>query len=245
MARRRKSLLFPILFGTIGTAILIALGVWQMQRLEWKEALIADIEARMAADPVPIPDQPSPEADRLLRVAVSGKMGTREIHVISSVKPIGPGFRVIVPMEVGSWKDGTGRWILVDLGFVPERLKDPKSREATSVRWKPRLYQDEVVGLLHWPKEADGFTPEPDLEKNIWFARDVPKMAEWLKTDPVMVIAETHPDGEWPRPRPPGVGVPNRHLEYALTWFGLAIVWVVMTIVLVRGQRAARKAPGS
>ena len=238
MARRRKSFVFPILFGVVGTAVLSALGFWQMQRLEWKEALIADIEARMAADPVAMPDKPVPDDDRLLRVAISGKMDAREIHVISSVKMLGPGFRVIVPMELGEWKDGTGRWILVDLGFVPERLKDPKTREETSARWKPRLYQDKVVGLLHWPKEVDSFTPEPDVQKNIWFARDVSKMAEWLNTDPVMVVAEKHPDGDWPRPRPPGVGVPNRHLEYALTWFGLAIVWVVMTVIWVRGQRA-------
>ncbi|MEM9139054.1 MAG: SURF1 family cytochrome oxidase biogenesis protein, partial [Pseudomonadota bacterium] len=77
--------------------------------------------------------------------------------------------------------------------------------------------------------------------KNIWFARDVARMAEALGTEPVLIVAETHPEAAagnpWPRPQPPGTGLPNRHLEYALTWYGLGIVWVVMTIVWVASMR--------
>ena len=239
MALRRKSNLIPILFGVIGTCILVALGVWQMQRLEWKEAIIAKIEARMTAEPVDLPDDPNPEDHRLLRVQVSGKMGTPEIHVISSIKRLGAGYRVIVPMELGDQNQGTGRWIMVDLGFVPERLKDPKTRREDSIRWQQRAYSDELTGLVTWPQEVDSFTPNPDLDRNVWFARDVAKMAEQLKTDPILIVAEKHPEKPWPRPRPPGVGLPNRHLEYALTWFGLAIVWAAMTIVWLRAQRRA------
>jgi len=231
----RLRLLWPILFGAVGVTILVALGVWQTQRLEWKEGLIAEIEARMAADPVPLQAQGvvSRDDDYLLRVRAVGTLGGDEIHVLTSIKGRGPGFRVIAPMTLAD-----GRRALIDLGYVPETRKDdarvPPDRTDAPV---------EIVGLLHWPNEVDGFTPDPDRAKNIWFARDVPAMAEALGTEPILVVAASHPLGDYPLPRPPGVDLPNRHLEYALTWFGLAAVWAVMTVLLVR--RLARRAPGT
>ncbi|MEM6662194.1 MAG: SURF1 family protein [Pseudomonadota bacterium] len=246
MSRARKTPIAPIIIGVVGCAILIALGTWQVQRLAWKKGVIAGIEERLAADPVAVPDAVSEAEHHRLRVTAQGRMGKRELHVLTSIKRIGPGFRVVVPMELGDDAEGTGRWIMVDLGFVPERLKKPMTR-TDSVRWRKRLYHDRVTGLLYWPEDVDSFTPDPDIDGNLWFARDIGRMAEVLETDPVLLIAEAHPDSaegaKWPLPRPPGVDVPNRHLEYALTWYGLGLVWAVMSIVWFRGEwRKARAA---
>jgi surfeit locus 1 family protein len=225
-----RRIIVPALIGVVGVAILLALGAWQVQRLAWKEGLIAEIEARLAAEPVSLPETPDPARDRLLRVEATGQIGTEEIHVLSSLEPWGAGYRVVSPMEIAD-----GRRILVDLGYVPQDMKEPSVRPRPASP-EPGRAPDQVTGLLLWPSEVDSFTPEPALDRNIWFARDVPAMAEALGTEPVLLVAETHPWTEWPRPTPPGTNIPNRHLGYAVTWFGLAAVWVGMTVFWIRQQ---------
>lgn len=229
-----RRILTVAIAGVAGAVLLLALGLWQVHRLEEKSALISEISVRMAADPTPLPTEPDAEADRLRRVKVEGTVGGEELHVLTSVRPWGAGYRVISPFELKG-----GRRILVDLGFVPQDMKQPADRQVAVPGTGPL----QVVGLLHWPRETDSFTPEPDQARNIWFARDVGAMSAALGTDPVMVIAETHGAGDWPRPQPPGVDLPNRHLEYALTWFGLAIAWAVMAVILIRAE--LRGGPGT
>lgn len=230
----RGRILAAIAFGVVGVAILLVLGFWQVQRLAQKEALIAEIEARLAADPVALPQGPDPARDRLLRVAATGRIGPEELHVLSSVRPWGAGYRIVSPMTLPD-----GRRILVDLGFVPQGMKDPAARPAQA-RNDPARAPETVTGPLYWPLETDSYTPEPDLARNIWFGRDVDAMATALSTEPVLLIAESHPRPEWPRPQPPGADLPNRHLEYAITWFGLAVAWAVMTALFVRTHGRSR-----
>jgi surfeit locus 1 family protein len=219
-----RRLIFPALLGFGGAAILLALGVWQLQRMAWKEAFLADIDARIVAAPVALPDDPVPAADRYLPVMVSGALGGQEVHVLVSLKDAGPGYRIISVLTAGD------RRILVDLGFVPAEDKD-LSRMTAEVS---------VTGNLHWPDEVDRWTPAPD-PANIWFARDVPAMAAALGTEPVMVIARDLSGadlGVTPLPVD-SAGIPNDHLNYAITWFLLALVWVVMSGFLA--VRLARK----
>lgn len=219
----------PVLIGVVGCAILIALGTWQLRRLEWKEAILAEIDARIAAAPVDLPVAVDPAADRYLPVTVSGVLGGQEVHVLTSVKDVGPGYRVISALTSGD------RRVMVDLGFVPEADKD-LSRMAEAVT---------VTGNLHWPDETDGWTPEPDAGRGIWFARDVAAMAEALGTEPVLVVARDVSGavsgadlGVTVLPID-SAGIPNDHLNYAITWFSLAVVWAVMAGALV--WRAARR----
>ena len=221
-------------FGAIGVAILLALGFWQVQRLGEKRALIAEIEARLAAAPVAVPAEPDSDSDQLLRVAARGKVGEEELHVLTSQRPWGPGYRIISPFTLED-----GRRVLLDLGYVPEEMKEPDARPPRAPR------QTEVAGVLYWPRETDRFTPEPDLDRNIWFAREVGTMAEALGTAPLMIVAESHGLGDWPRPAPPGAELPNRHLEYALTWFGLAVGWAVMTVLLIRTELRGQRQSGA
>ncbi len=218
-----------IVFGVVGTAILVGLGTWQVQRLAWKEDIISRIGARLAAVPVLLPDTPDPEADRYLVVEVAGEVLPGEIHVLTSRKRLpgqtgGPGFRVIAPFETTD-----GRRIMIDRGYVPEAEKDAPRALGTI----------KLQGNLLWPDETDGFTPEPDEGRGIWFARDTEKMAAALGTEPLLVVVSTAGalDGA-PEPMPVTVNIPNDHLEYAITWFSLAAVWVVMTVLLVRRERA-------
>lgn len=224
-----RRLLFLFTFGLGGAAILISLGVWQVQRLAEKEAFIADIEARIAADPVPLPQPVDPLRDAYLPVEVTGVLGAAYVQVLVSQKQIGAGYRIIRPMM----REGGN--ILVDMGFVT-------IADAGALKFEegPPLT---VVGNLQWPQETDKFTPPPDLDKNIWFARDVEAMAEVLNTDPVLVVRRDAPDLGGPlTPLPVDTAViPNDHLQYAITWFSLSAIWLVMTAIFLRRKPGANK----
>jgi surfeit locus 1 family protein len=217
MSRR---LFLPILFGLFGTAVLIGFGTWQLQRLQWKEAIIARIEARLSAEPVSVPEPVDPAEHQYLRVREAGLLAPDELHVYTSIPPHGVGYRVIAPLDLDS-----GRRILVDRGFVPVDAKDaPRATGPV-----------EIAGALHWPQETDRFTPAPDRAANLWFARDVTLMAEALAAEPAMIVVEAvaPPLPGAPLPMPVNVNIPNNHLEYVVTWYGLALVWAGMTIYWV------------
>lgn len=215
-----KRMILPLLFGLVGCAILISLGTWQVQRLSWKEGILAEIEEKIAAAPVALPAKPDPQTHRYLPVDLQGAFTGSEIHVLFSIKNQGPGYRVI-----SEFVTEAGRRILVDRGFVPTPRKS-EDRAAQGIA---------LEGNLHWPEEIDGFTPEPDVTANIWFARDLPAMAKTLGTEPTLVVARastpTTPAVQ-PVPVTP-VGIPNDHLQYAITWFLLAIAWAGMTAYLL------------
>lgn len=209
-----RRMIAPLVFGIVGVAILLSLGFWQLRRLEWKEAVLAEIAGRLAAEPVAVPPDPTPEADQYLRVRATGTLEPGELHVYTSVPGQGVGYRVIAPMTLAD-----GRRVLLDRGFVPIADKDA-ARPPGPIA---------VTGALLWAQETDAFTSDPDRGKNIWFARDVPLMAAALDTLPVMiVVAESDPPGG-PVPQPVTVNIPNDHLQYAITWFLLAVVWTLMT----------------
>jgi surfeit locus 1 family protein len=212
-----RRIIFPLLLGIIGTAVLISLGVWQLQRLAWKEGILAEIDARMAAAPVVLPSDPEAGRDRYLPVTATGTITDEEIDVLVSVKGTGAGYRIISAFETDD-----GRRILLDRGFVRDTDKDAPRPPVSGVT---------VTGNLHWPEEVDSFTPAADTARNIWFARDVPAMAAALGTEPVMIILRTTSEAApvvAPLPLD-SAGIPNDHLGYAIQWFGLAAVWAGMT----------------
>jgi surfeit locus 1 family protein len=215
-------LILPLVFGLAGAAVLLGLGVWQMQRLAWKEALLDGIAQRIAAPAVALPDTPDPGRDRFLPVTVTGRFTGPDLDVLASRKQIGAGYRVVAAFRT----DG-GRLILVDRGFLREAdravPRDAPAAEADVT----------VTGNLHWPDETDGFTPAPDPARGIWFARDVGAMASALGTEPVLVVART-PTNARIAPLPVDTaGIPNDHFGYALTWFTLAAAWLGMTALLL------------
>ncbi|MEL6211270.1 MAG: SURF1 family protein [Pseudomonadota bacterium] len=218
--------IFPLALGVVGAAVLIGLGLWQLQRLTWKEGVLAEIEAQLTAPPVGLPAAPDPAADRYLPVRATGTTGGDELHVLVSTKEQGAGFRIITAFETVE-----GRTILLDRGYVPDAQKRVDRAPVTMT----------VTGNLHWPEERDLFTPEDDPAGNFWFARDVEKMAATLGTEPVLLIAaDANPVDAAVMPLPLGTeGIPNNHLGYAVQWFGLAVVWLGMTLFWI--QRLGRR----
>ena len=216
-----RRLIFPLLLGLVGCGVLIGLGVWQLQRLEWKTAIIAKIEAKIAAPAVELPTSVNADTDIYLPVVVKGHLLGPEAFVLTGLNEAGAGFRVIAAFQ----EAGTGRKIMVDLGFVAEADRDfPRPTDEIT-----------ITGNLNWPAEKDSFTPEPDLLRHVWFAREVERMANVLGTEQVMVVARTI-DPTIPAMMPLPVdtkSIPNDHLNYAITWFLLATVWLGMTALLV------------
>ncbi len=211
-----KKLIAPVLIGLTGGAILIALGAWQVQRLAWKEDMLARIAARIAAPPVSLPADPDPARDQFLAVRISGTIATPDLEVLASVKGIGAGYRVIAPFELDD-----GRRILLDRGFVALAAKDAPRPPVRAT----------ITGNLRWPDEKNASTPPPDEKRGIWFARDLGAMAERLGTEPVLVVLRESDEAS-PQATPYPVdtkGIPNNHFQYAVTWFGLALVWFGMT----------------
>ncbi len=213
--------IFPVLLGLAGAGVLIGLGIWQLQRLDWKNGEIAKIEAKIGSAPVALIEKPTPEADKYQPVSLEGRLLGPEALVLTSIKDGGAGYRVIAALEVADSK----RKIMVDLGFVAESKRD-FARPIGPVK---------IIGNLHWPDEKDGFTPEPELLSNIWFAREVERMSNVLGTEQVLVVA-----GSVDPAIPPIITLPvdvasisNDHLNYAITWFSMAVVWLGMTVLLL------------
>ena len=215
-----RKLLFPLIFGTVGIAILSGLGIWQVQRLQWKTTILAEIEQRIVAQPVKLTNGLAIDMDKdqYRSVKVNGTVQAEEIHVLTSLKQVGPGFLVISPLKLND-----GRLVLIDRGFIPESEKNSERI----------LGEIKIIGNLLWPNETDHFTPDPNIEKNIWFARDLKKMSDHLGTDPILIVASNvNPPGNL-IPQRIGANVANNHRSYAITWFSLAVVWFGMTILLV------------
>lgn len=215
----------PFLIGLTGVAVLIWLGTWQMNRLEWKQGILSDIETRISGPFQDIPPLSAviPERDRYTPVALTGEIGEGALFVLVSRKQVGPGYLVISPFTLND-----GRRILLERGFIAEDQRAADlSRAGETI---------EVQGNLHWPDDRTSSTPQNDVAKNIWFARDIEEMAEMLGTEPLLVIArKMSPPDQRLTPMPVDTtGIPNDHLQYAITWFSLAAVWALMTALWIR-----------
>ncbi len=227
-----RGLLFPAIAAAPVFAILVGLGVWQLERAAWKESLIARVEAGLAADPVAAPGPEAwPELDlqsvEYTPVDVSGVFDHgREIRVVHTlVEPKGPvggiGYQVFTPFRTDA-----GWWVYVNRGFVPNERRDPATRAAGQIAG-----ETEVSGLLRAPSNRSWFMPSDDIAGNAWFSRDPALFAaaSGLAADqvaPYIIDARYDPDlpGGLPQGGETIVVFPNNHLQYALTWFGLAAV---------------------
>ena len=214
--------IFILIIGLAGIAVLLSLGTWQVQRLTWKQGILAEIDAKISGVPIALPAAPNVTTHKYQPVEISGRFVESRIRVLVSQKLIGAGYRIIQPFQTQD------RVILIDRGFVKiDQIEDLRNDQAS------------VLGNLHWPDEVDDYTPEPDMKRDIWFARDVTALADTLNTDPILVIArEITPDSEKVSPIPiSSSGIPNDHLQYAITWFALAAVWAGMSGLFLIGTR--------
>jgi surfeit locus 1 family protein len=234
----RTAGLLKLTFATlIGLALLIGLGVWQLQRLQWKEGLIARVEARTKSKPITFE-----RAIALARVGqdlsytpvtVEGRYHHKLERYLYALSPEGkPGWHVITPLETVK-----GTMVLVDRGFVPEALRDPATRKQGEV-------QDvvTVTGLVRNSEAPNLFVPDNEPDKNQWFSRDLPTMAQSMfpggtvQVAPFFLEAEASDvPGGWPQGGQTRVTFPNNHLQYAITWFGLAVCLLAVYGIYVWG----------
>jgi surfeit locus 1 family protein len=232
-------LVLPALFAFI---VLIGLGTWQVERKAWKEALIASLTARLAAPPESLPApatwpklDPADDEYRKVKFAALFDHAAEALvyGAASAFRPdvSGPGYWVFTPAQLTD-----GGIVMVNRGFVPEDRKDPKSRAAGQISGPVA-----ITGALRWPDTRHWFTPADDAAHNLWFNRD-PQAITAAKglgaVAPFFVEMEAPaPPGGLPSPGKIVVNLPNNHLQYAITWYGLAAALAGVFAVFAFGSR--------
>ncbi|WP_337245609.1 SURF1 family protein [Luteimonas sp. gir] len=235
---RRWALLVFLLAATAG---FIALGLWQVERLGWKRELIARVEARIHADPVPLPAAADwagldPADAEYLRVTARGRLlHDQEVAVYASTER-GPGYWIMTPMATA---DGA---VWINRGYVDNahRRRDSRARvDAADVV--------EVTGLLRQPDRAGLFVRTNVPAEDRWYAR-IPAEMTAARQVPAPVALffiddQTSIDGaNWPVPGLTIVQFRDNHLSYALTWFGMALL-TLLAIGFVLRSEFRRSAP--
>ena len=241
--KRKSSILDATLMTLAGLVILIGLGVWQLDRKVWKENLITTLNTRLGRAPEDLPPRASwaqlrEDKEEFRRVVFPAEfLDGEEALVYTAGSPLrpdvkGPGYWVFAPARLAG-----GSIILVNRGFVPADRKDPGTRTEGA----PHGTVD-IVGVLRWPETRNSFTPADDPKNNVWFLRDsnsIAKFKTWLTAAPFYIDQEGPvPPGALPKPGKLEVRLPDNHLQYAITWFGLAlalagvfIVWLARRLV--------------
>lgn len=222
---RSKGLIWPAVATLVAFAMLVALGSWQMRRLAWKEGLIGAIEERTKASPVAVSEvewRLENGGDiEYTRVKAKGQLlNDKELHIYALDERLGPGWHVVTPLQ-----QDNGSVIFVNRGYVPDDMKDPAKREQGQLQGEV-----EIVGLARVPETPTTFTPENDPAKDVWYWRDLGAMTKTALGEGAFEVvpfyidaeAEPAPPGGWPKGGVTRLELPNRHLEYALTWYGLA-----------------------
>jgi surfeit locus 1 family protein len=214
-----------------GIAALLALGTWQIQRLHWKEGLIAEREAAVAAAPVPLPATLDAARDLdFHRVRAEGVFRhDREMQVNATDRTSGiGGYLVVTPLDLGD-----GRVVLVERGWVPRERRAAGSRIEGNVTGRVV-----VDGLLRLPQAKPGwFVPENDPARGEWFYIDPAAMARAAGVSALPYYVEAGPapnPGNLPKGGQADTALRNDHLQYAITWYALAAALAVIYIVLIR-----------
>ncbi|MBQ0822792.1 SURF1 family protein [Microvirga sp. HBU67558] len=230
-SHKGRSLIIPGLAALVALAILVGLGTWQLQRKAWKEDLIAQIEARAYGEPgaiVPETDWTAWRADQdeFRKVRVTGTF----LHEFEApVYGLAPGDRQGAPLQgyylVTPLKLAGGAIVMVNRGFVPMDLRDPARRPGSQPAGEVTL-----TGLVRAPEARNTFTPKDDPGRNQWFARDPQAIAAahgLTRVAPFLIDADGSPNpGGWPRGGLTPLTLPNNHLQYAVTWFGIALTLI-------------------
>jgi len=239
---RRGGFLLFALFIIAAAGVLVALGTWQLERLSWKGGLIAELDAKLAAKPTDLPARERWQrldagADEFRRVAFPAEFLPGEEALVyssgSSLRPdaTGPGYWVFAPARLTG-----GSIVVVNRGFVPEGKHDPGRRK----EGRPSGIV-EILGVMRWPEQRGQFTPADEPQKGLWFARDPSEMAKaknWGNVAPFYIDQEAPlPPGGLPKAGPLKASLPNNHLQYAVTWYGLAAVILIAGGFFWRSRR--------
>ncbi|MGY8666235.1 SURF1 family protein [Bradyrhizobium sp. UFLA05-109] len=207
----------------LAIAILIGLGVWQIERLAWKLALIDRVETRVHAAPTMLPPPAAWSAvtaatDEYRHVSVAGRLLNDRETLVKAVTEEGAGFWVLTPL-----RRDDGRLVLINRGFVPADKRDPATRADSSAP-----HTIEIDGLLRMTEPKGGFLRDNDPAHDRWYSRDVAAIAaarDLGDVAPFFIDADAVPNASvYPIGGLTVVRFRNNHLIYALTWFALAFM---------------------
>jgi surfeit locus 1 family protein len=244
LAARRRLPVFTGIAVLIALAILVSLGTWQVERLYWKESLIADIAERLASVPVPLTD-----VERMLAtggdieyrpVTATGRyVNDKERHFFATWRGR-TGYYVYTPLELAG-----GRYLFVNRGFVPFENKEPEKRmqgQLTGEQTVTGLARNKLPGKPSW------VVPENDVAKNIFYWKDLDVMASSvdIPADKLVPFFVDAGDALNPKGLPIGAvtqfDLPNNHLQYAVTWYGLAAALVGVALYALFRRKDDRPA---
>ncbi|SMH58848.1 SURF1 family protein [Azospirillum agricola] len=238
--RRFRPSLPATLMTFLAVALMLGLGTWQLQRMGWKAELMERVRERVSAAPAPLPAVlEDPAAWEFRPVTVSGRfLNDKDLLLLARPRQGQAGYEVMTPLQRAD-----GGVVLVNRGFVPMDRRDPASRAAGRVEGETSLR-----GIVRLPQPAGLFQPGNSPGAEVWLRADPPAMAAALglpAVAPVLapVIVEALPGqvpGGLPAGIEPRVELPNNHLQYALTWYGLAATLVAVYLLSQRRRADTR-----
>ncbi|MBY3032735.1 SURF1 family protein [Rhizobium leguminosarum] len=235
---RAKRSIFAVCLVLLAAA-LAALGTWQVERLAWKRDLVARVDQRVHAPPVPAParadwNKINAADDEYRQVTAAGMLANDKETLVYASTVLGPGYWVMTPLML---TDGTS--ILVNRGFVPTERRDPASRREGEVSGPV-----EITGLMRMTEPKGSLLKSNDVATDRWYSRDVAAIAQKRGVGtvaPYFIDADATAN---PKGLPVGgltvIAFPNNHLLYAITWYGLAAMVLALLVFIVRGERATR-----
>jgi surfeit locus 1 family protein len=244
--KRRGDILDATVAAFACILVLSGLGIWQLDRKTWKENLITTLNARLGSAPKDLPPRASwarlrEDSEEFRRVAFPAEFLDGEEALVytagSSLRPDvkGPGYWVFAPARLAG-----GSIILINRGFVSDDRKDP----ATRVEGAPHGIVD-LVGVMRWPEKRNSFTPPDDPDKGLWYLRDSNSIAaakKWATAAPFYIDQEEPaPTGGFPKPGKLEVHLTDNHLQYAITWFGLALALAGVYVAWLARRLFGRK----
>jgi len=214
-----RPLLWPTLFALPALLVLLWLGTWQLQRLEWKNQLIADFESRATTAPIDLPwGDVGPEME-FRRLALTGSFDhSREVFMTGRTYEGNAGFHIVTPFTLTD-----GRIVLVNRGWVSESYRDQSKREFT-------LTEGEVTlpAILRFPGKKGYFVPENEPENGFWFTLVPGQIVKHLgldgraESDIYAATIRTSETIKLPIAARTETNLRNSHLGYAITWYGIA-----------------------
>ena len=240
-----KGTWFATALTVAGVFVLAGLGFWQLERLIWKNALAARIDARIAEAPLRIANPATlkgidPDTFEYRRITVSGGFDAdREFYLFANLSDArgefdGPGYWIIAPFRLA----GADFGILVNRGFVPQNRKMADTRSEGRSEGSVS-----ITGYVRGPEFGGPFVPENDPAGNNWYTRDIAAMAGFAGGNTIQAYLidqiEPLPPGGLPQPGETRVTLRNNHMQYAITWFALSLALLAVYGFWLRGRRRA------
>lgn len=218
---------WPTVFTIPAVLVMIGLSIWQVERLQWKEALIADRQARVAAEPIALPAPGSdPVAVEYRRMAVTGHfLHDHEMYLAARSMNGNVGYHIVTPMALVD-----GSTVLVDRGWVPIEKKLPESRAQGQQAGDITL-----DGVVRLSQHQAFMQPDNEPDKNVWFFLDLPAMTAKAglpaRSDLYVEAGAAAVPGGYPIGGQTHINLPNDHLQYAITWGLLALALIVIYVI--------------